>query len=119
MTQLFLFSDLECYTTYDKGASYNGTVTQTRKGIQCLNWGTVTNNSPHYFENHNYCRNPFNLNQPWCYTDRTIYTYDFCDIPTCGNTYYYFLPMIDYFDDHCAVCSIFLSLLSFHKKGDI
>merc|ERR1739838_22541 len=31
----------------------------------------------------NFCRNPSNGAQPWCYT--TVGVWDYCDIPRCGN----------------------------------
>ncbi|XP_012936733.1 uncharacterized protein LOC101848513 [Aplysia californica] len=87
-------SDL-CYNTEDLGASYAGDVYYTRSFVQCLNWTDVTHCPFHAFKSDgigknldmNYCRNPGNGFQPWCYTSVTECARDYCDVCETGSRY--------------------------------
>jgi len=70
------------------GSGYRGKQHVTKKGVECQRWDTT---KPHYHEygpdrfteekgfdqTENYCRNPDNSDEIWCYTmsDRN---YDYC-----------------------------------------
>lgn len=74
--------DVMCYFQYDKGEAYNGTVNTAINGEACINWKTFHSNYTHYYEDHNYCRNPRtdSFTQPWCHIS-TDYRSGICDIP--------------------------------------
>ncbi|PHJ15423.1 kringle domain-containing protein, partial [Cystoisospora suis] len=62
-------------------APYEGCQSKTRTGRTCMPWNTQT---PHRHielitESHNYCRNPDNEDEIWCYTTDPDVRYDFCD----------------------------------------
>ena len=67
----------ECKFT-EPGTEYCGEVSVTREGEPCDAW-------PDEAENH-YCRNSepeSKPNGPWCFTNTTENTWDYCDIPFC------------------------------------
>ena len=82
----------ECYNTLDSGQTYNGTVSVTENGRQCMAWDYQ---SPHihpitsvfrkYLQRHNYCRNPEGRgDRPWCYTTNPTVRWEYCTIPICS-----------------------------------
>ncbi|CAG0884514.1 unnamed protein product [Cyprideis torosa] len=92
---------VECKLT-EQGTEYRGTVSQTRKGVPCLEWYSeylLKERSPAQIDSNfidgnrknakNYCRNPDgDPKGPWCYdvrktgpTERAKWNY--CDIPNC------------------------------------
>lgn len=34
----------------------------------------------------NYCRNPDNQRKPWCYTTDSETRWEYCQVPTCGDS---------------------------------
>ncbi|CAG2243425.1 unnamed protein product [Mytilus edulis] len=78
--------DVTCYFEFDKGEAYNGTVNITVNGKACINWKTYNSNYTHYYEDHNYCRNPRTdaFDQPWCYY-ADGYKTAVCSITACDN----------------------------------
>ncbi|KAL5020488.1 hypothetical protein ScPMuIL_003380 [Solemya velum] len=83
-------ADNLCYRTEDKGLTYRGTVNYTRQFRTCVPWSEVLNCSHHPFQvgdyddglESNYCRNPGQGTQPWCYYDAELCLRDYCDV--CG-----------------------------------
>lgn len=81
--------NLHCYNI--RGDMYWGTVNQTDGGLRCQYWNEQLPNSHKYghMGDHNFCRNPNNKKQPWCYIDdpraegRGSKDYDYCPVPKC------------------------------------
>lgn len=82
---------MKCLTS-SRGGEYKGTANVTRGGLACQPWA---DQSPHshtgytaMVKDSNYCRNPNPDDvyyHPWCFTMDPKKTWDFCDIPSCGN----------------------------------
>ncbi|XP_071478660.1 apolipoprotein(a)-like [Diadema antillarum] len=85
----------ECYTQ-PRARDYRGLVSVTRSGRTCQRWTLQTphqhSRTPDNYPNaglgdHNYCRNPDNVNTAWCYTTDRNRRWEYCDIgesqPTC------------------------------------
>ncbi|KAJ8302241.1 hypothetical protein KUTeg_021228, partial [Tegillarca granosa] len=84
-----------CYTCREteKGTDYKGTISTSQSGIECKRW----DQHPLYVnekESNNYCRNFKHGNivrdMPWCFTDISNKTMEYCYIPmceTCLKTY--------------------------------
>ena len=84
----------------EKGSTYTGKISTTRKGYTCQKWNT---NYPHDLRDerlniikylnvdindydHNYCRNPGSaVAVPICYTTNPEERWDYCDIPICNS----------------------------------
>ena len=73
-----------------KNNGYRGSVSWTRNGWTCQNWNEqYPNEHSRTHENypqdglgdHNYCRNPDDEEDAWCYTVNGN-RWDYCDIPT-------------------------------------
>uniref|UniRef100_UPI00398F39A6 plasminogen n=1 Tax=Pristiophorus japonicus TaxID=55135 RepID=UPI00398F39A6 len=82
--------ETECFT--GKGQAYRGSVSTTISGIICQSWSSQT---PHRHsrtqENYpckgledNYCRNPDNEKEPWCYTTDADTRWEYCQVQKCG-----------------------------------
>ncbi|XP_030627339.1 plasminogen [Chanos chanos] len=82
--------ELTCAT--GDGTSYRGIISVTTSGKACQVWASQT---PHKHsrtpENYpckgleaNYCRNPDNEKNPWCYTTDPDTRWEYCDVPRCG-----------------------------------
>ena len=91
---------------------YSGTLSVTVNGKTCQTW---TDKVPH---NHtldkdelfpydgsasaalNYCRDPRDYGQPWCFTTDPLVPYEFCDVPICecklrgGDSFPYRTPFL-------------------------
>ncbi|XP_051868163.1 plasminogen [Pristis pectinata] len=83
-------TETECYT--GKGHAYRGTVSTTISGEVCQPWSSLV---PHQHsrtpENYpckglesNYCRNPDNEREPWCYTTNPEIRWEYCRVRRCG-----------------------------------
>ncbi|KAG9347515.1 hypothetical protein JZ751_005083 [Albula glossodonta] len=83
--------ELTCAT--GDGSAYRGTIALTESGKTCQIWASQT---PHKHsrtpENYpckgltmNYCRNPDNERQPWCYTTDPETRWEYCKVPSCGD----------------------------------
>ncbi|XP_032881599.1 plasminogen isoform X1 [Amblyraja radiata] len=82
--------EAHCYT--GKGQAYRGTVATTISGEVCQQWSSLV---PHQhtrtpedypckgLEN-NYCRNPDNEKEPWCYTTNPKVRWEYCPVRKCG-----------------------------------
>ncbi|XP_062576666.1 hepatocyte growth factor-like protein [Saccostrea cucullata] len=66
------------------GADYWGTKNVTVNGRTCQRWDSQSPHS-HTFPNNpeNFCRNPDNVQRPWCYTTDSSIRWEYCDIPVC------------------------------------
>ncbi|XP_071952285.1 uncharacterized protein [Antedon mediterranea] len=82
----------ECYLSSD-GEDYRGLVSTTNTGKTCQKWTSQSPNehsrTPQNYPNrglgkHNFCRNPDDYGNPWCYT--TTDRWDNCD-ETVGRSY--------------------------------
>ncbi|XP_035669536.1 atrial natriuretic peptide-converting enzyme-like isoform X2 [Branchiostoma floridae] len=82
-------SHRECYV--EQGETYRGTASTTLSGRTCINWSEATNmrySTMRYPDgefglgDHNYCRNPDQDRQPWCYVNMEQ-GFDYCEIPKC------------------------------------
>jgi len=74
-----------------KGTEYGGHIAKTQNGLTCRNW--ADKGWPDmYFPNdgysakaaRNYCRNPNNMERPWCYIDDAD-TFQYCNVPLCDS----------------------------------
>ncbi|XP_072182245.1 uncharacterized protein [Diadema setosum] len=84
----------ECYTQ-PRARDYRGLVNVTRNGRTCQRW---TLQAPHQHSrtpanypnaglgDHNYCRNPDNMNTAWCYTTNRNRRWEYCDIGEAQTT---------------------------------
>ncbi|XP_033063552.1 hepatocyte growth factor-like protein isoform X10 [Trachypithecus francoisi] len=89
------FCDLprcDCY--HGTGEQYRGTVSKTRKGVQCQRWSAETPHKPQFTftpEPHaqleeNFCRNPDgDSHGPWCYTMDPGTPFDYCALRRCAD----------------------------------
>ncbi|XP_071162401.1 uncharacterized protein [Mytilus edulis] len=71
-----------------KGTEYKGRISLTKTGRTCQYW---ERQYPHkhrfsisFKKEHNYCRNPDNSGQPWCYTNDPTKRWEYCQIPMCA-----------------------------------
>ncbi|XP_063427691.1 uncharacterized protein LOC134711167 isoform X4 [Mytilus trossulus] len=71
-----------------KGTEYKGRISLTQTGRTCQYW---ERQYPHkhpfsisFKTEHNYCRNPDNSGQPWCYTNDPTRRWEYCQIPMCA-----------------------------------
>jgi len=79
-----------------KQSDYRGTINTTISGYECQMWNSISPNTkarkyinayPRAGLNENYCRNPSGKSKmPWCYTTDPSKRWEYCDIPTCGQT---------------------------------
>ncbi|CAG2203582.1 Plasminogen,Hepatocyte growth factor-like protein,Hepatocyte growth factor [Mytilus edulis] len=71
-----------------KGTEYKGRISLTQTGRSCQYWERQHPHK-HVFSNlkteHNYCRNPDNSGQPWCYTNDPTTRWEYCKIPMCDS----------------------------------
>ncbi|XP_071179102.1 uncharacterized protein [Mytilus edulis] len=71
-----------------KGTEYKGLISLTQTGRSCQYWERQYPHK-HVFSNlkteHNYCRNPDNSGQPWCYTNDPTTRWEYCKIPMCDS----------------------------------
>ena len=89
---IFLFPDIDCIKSINKGENYKGTVNTTALGNHCTVW---KNNDVHYQFDHNYCRNPDRSDRPWCYVDITGHPRQDCNITYCGKILSYKSKIIE------------------------
>lgn len=83
--------ELTCAT--GEGGNYRGTISVTESGKTCQSWSSQTpqkhNRSPENYPckglDSNYCRNPDNERQPWCYTTDPNTRWEYCQVPSCNN----------------------------------
>ncbi|XP_052075053.1 IgGFc-binding protein-like isoform X1 [Mytilus californianus] len=70
-----------------KGTEYKGLISLTQTGRTCQYWERQYPHK-HVFSKlkteHNYCRNPDNSGQPWCYTNDPSTRWEYCKIPMCA-----------------------------------
>merc|ERR1712131_423501 len=77
-----------------KGAGYRGQKTTTKSGKTCQAWSSQ---SPHKHDRTpknypggdlrgNFCRNPDNEAEPWCYTTDSGTRWEFCGVAKCKGT---------------------------------
>ncbi|XP_033733950.1 uncharacterized protein LOC117323058 [Pecten maximus] len=65
------------------GTGYQGTVSQTARGNDCLPWNT-SDSSFKSIGGHRFCRNPNQRLSPWCYIQTEhVTSWEYCDIPMC------------------------------------
>ncbi|XP_053378561.1 uncharacterized protein LOC128548162 [Mercenaria mercenaria] len=104
-----------CYTIFDKGISYRGTVAVTKSGQSCIPW----NRHLHTFTSDrfrfdgldaNYCRNPLGKRgAPWCYnspTGKEDESWEYCEIEMCDKCLFRGVQLKtgDRFHDGCSMC---------------
>ncbi|KAK7907740.1 hypothetical protein WMY93_016352 [Mugilogobius chulae] len=76
-----------------EGTNYRGTIAVTESGKTCQSWSSQTphkhSRTPENFPckglDGNYCRNPDNERQPWCYTSDPNTRWEYCRVPSCSN----------------------------------
>ena len=64
----------------DVNEKYFGKWNHTESGKLCEIWNL---HERVYFEDHNYCRNPLDDQEPWCYVSE--YAWEKCDVPDCAD----------------------------------
>ena len=81
-TFLFLSDFQECKWT-EVGLEYRGSINETRAGVPCADWDTVTGDIGNTSAlDENFCRNPDGKpGGPWCYTP--LMSWDYCTVPFC------------------------------------
>ncbi|XP_054101638.1 hepatocyte growth factor-like protein isoform X3 [Callithrix jacchus] len=79
-----------CY--HGTGEQYRGTISKTRKGVQCQHWSAeiphkpqfTSTSKPHAQLEENFCRNPDgDSHGPWCYTMDPETPFDYCALRRC------------------------------------
>lgn len=86
----FLAVDFSKCKMTTKGLDYNGNVSTTASGYTCQRWESQYPR-PHFYYpvqeqarlHENYCRNPDNDDDLWCYTTDSYR--EFCNVPICGK----------------------------------
>ncbi|XP_072299407.1 plasminogen [Eucyclogobius newberryi] len=76
-----------------EGTAYRGTIAVTESGKTCQSWSSQTphkhNRTPDNYPckglDNNYCRNPDNERQPWCYTSDPKTRWEYCRVSSCSN----------------------------------
>ena len=69
-----------------KGSEYRGTKSEGNKNLPCQRWDSQEPNSHRFGDlasEENYCRNPDDDDEPWCYTTSDDERLQFCGIPMC------------------------------------
>ncbi|XP_075889401.1 tissue-type plasminogen activator isoform X2 [Nelusetta ayraudi] len=100
------FSGTRCEINTDEkcavgqGEGYRGTWSLSHSGAQCINWNSTSLRGRRFtarkvdasslgLGNHNFCRNPDNDSNPWCYIYRgTQVAWEFCSVPKCTEDKY-------------------------------
>ena len=83
----FDFLVWSCYV--GNGETYNGKVNVTVTGKTCQRWDRQSPHTHSYMPNlypnlaENYCRNPSDWNQPWCYTTDSQTRWESCPLTQC------------------------------------
>lgn len=75
------------------GVDYRGIQSYSRSGKKCLNWDDQLLQSIQFnpeLSGHNYCRNPDNDVEPWCFTMSPDRRKEYCGISKCGMYRVYF-----------------------------
>ena len=77
----------------ENGSGYQGRMNITATGTACAHWSHVATYlamNPFHFQDvdlktaENFCRNPNGvLKKPWCYTDMTGLSWEYCFIEQC------------------------------------
>ncbi|XP_051772387.1 plasminogen activator, urokinase a [Ctenopharyngodon idella] len=69
----------KCILDGSDESTYRGKVSVTVNGRMCVSWNSIPSQQYNYY--HNYCRNPDNSIQPWCFVrKRRRYVREYCDI---------------------------------------
>ncbi|XP_053113412.1 hepatocyte growth factor isoform X5 [Hemicordylus capensis] len=77
-----------------KGASYKGTISFTKSGVQCQAWNSTIPHEHSFLPSsyrgkdlrENYCRNPRGEEGgPWCFTSNPKIRHEVCNIPLCSE----------------------------------
>jgi hypothetical protein len=84
-----------CGCASEKQADYRGTIAVTESGKTCQRWDSQSphthsrtpQNYPNSGLDENYCRNPDGEPRAWCYTTDPNARWEFCEVPTCANTW--------------------------------
>ena len=67
---------------------YRGNLSTARDGAECQSWTDTVyapESYPHAGLDENFCRNPVGYERAWCFTARGGQSFDYCDVPLCGN----------------------------------
>ncbi|XP_049913459.1 apolipoprotein(a)-like isoform X27 [Epinephelus moara] len=86
-----IIPDQTCFT--GKGEAYQGTTAVTESGKTCQGWSAQTphqhshtpDNYPDKGLVNNYCRNPDNDKNPWCYTTDPDSRWEYCSVQSCED----------------------------------
>uniref|UniRef100_A0A8C7XRA7 Hepatocyte growth factor n=1 Tax=Oryzias sinensis TaxID=183150 RepID=A0A8C7XRA7_9TELE len=85
----------ECYESL--GENYRGQQSRTRSNLPCGPWRDRSNRSVFWISG-NYCRNPDgDKHGPWCYTNNSAISWDYCSIKPCKRMQMYGLPSLGCF----------------------
>ncbi|XP_017293560.1 5-hydroxytryptamine receptor 3A-like, partial [Kryptolebias marmoratus] len=109
-------SEVETSCLTERGEKYRGSISVTWSGKKCQSWSVQTPHQHSYTPEkypcgdlkENYCRNPGNDTNTWCYTTNSKTRWEYCSVPICEHT-----------DHHCSEQDLLRSLNLTSKKDQL
>ena len=101
-----LFQIDETMICWDINGTYSGYISRTRSNRRCQPWASLTPHA-HNFTHSNlfpadgtvenasdYCRDPYGISKPWCFTKDIKKRWEFCRVPICNSKLSYGLYVL-------------------------